>query len=56
MMKVNESDLHALVREFDKQARPRQNDPGAPATVAELNNLVTQISYTLDTLISKLVQ
>lgn len=55
-MDVNEADLHALVRDFDKNARPRQNDPSAPATVAELNNLVTQISCTLDTLISKLVQ
>lgn len=55
-MSAHEAELHMLVKEFDRLARPKQNDPSAPATVAELDNLVTQISYTLDKLISKLVQ
>lgn len=55
-MAANETELHMLVREFDKLARPKQTDPSAPSTVAELNHLVTQMSATLDTLISKLVQ
>lgn len=55
-MAANEVDLHLLVKEFERLARPEQRDPNAPVTVGELNNLVTQISYTLDTLISKLVQ
>ena len=55
-MDVSESDLRMLVRDFAAAARPKQNDPSAPATVAELNNLVTQMSATLDALISKLVQ
>lgn len=53
-MAMNEAELHKLVREFDTSARPNQTDPKAPATVEELNNLVTQISHTLDRLISEL--
>lgn len=55
-MAVNEADLQALVSEFQREARPKQNDPTAPATVAELNHVVTELSRTLEQLVSKLVQ
>ena len=55
-MAVKEVELHQLVAEFERMARSKQTDKSAPATVDELNNLVTQISETLNTLISKLVQ
>lgn len=55
-MAVNEAELHLMVHEFDKAARPTRSDPDAPATVAELNNLVTQISCTFDKLIGHIYQ
>lgn len=45
--------LHQIVKEFDISARPESNDPNSPATVADLNRLVTQIAFTLDKLISE---
>ena len=55
-MSVKEIELHEIVKEFDRAARPGQTDPSAPVTVAELNNLVTVISDTLDKIIFKLSQ
>lgn len=55
-MAVKEADLQELVSKFQKDARPKGCDPTAPATVAELNHVVTELSRTLETLISKLVQ
>lgn len=55
-MAVNETELQSLVSEFQREARPKQSDPTAPATVAELNHVVTELSRTLEKLISKLVQ
>lgn len=55
-MAINEAELHLIVHEFDKAARPRRNNLDAPATIAELNNLMTQISCTLDKLIDHIYQ
>ena len=55
-MAMSETELHKLIKKFDTDARPKQTDPNAPATVKELNNLVTQISSTLDKLVSELAR
>lgn len=53
-MAVHEADLRILVREFDIAAHPSCSDPNAPATIADLNRAVTQMSVTLDKLITAL--
>ena len=40
-------DLYSLIREFEKAARPSANDPTAPATVQDIDNLVTQTAVLL---------
>ena len=46
--------MYSCIKEFDSAARPETPDGSAPATVADLNNLVTQLSFTLEALVSKL--
>lgn len=47
------SELYSLIREFEKAARPSANDPTAPATVQDIDNLVTQTAVLLEKLVSK---
>ena len=48
------TELYSLIREFEKAARPSANDPTAPATVQDIDNLVTQTAVLLEKLVSML--
>lgn len=49
-------DLHAIVKDFDAAARPAGDDPTAPATVKDLDNLVTQTALALDKIVARMCQ
>lgn len=53
---MKEQDLHTIVKDFDAVARPAGDDPTAPATVKDLDNLVTQTAHALDQIIAYICQ
>ena len=53
---MKKQELYQLVKDFDTAARPAGDDPTAPATVEDLDNLVTQTAHALDQIIAYICQ
>ena len=56
MNALKKQELYQLVKDFDTAARPAGDDPTAPATVEDLDNLVTQTAHALDQIIAYICQ
>lgn len=55
MNSLKEQDLHELVRNFNVIARPT-GPASNPATIEDIDNLVTQTAYVLDQIIAYMCQ